>query len=192
MNKSYMNKSRKNKRQASKTRKQRGGIQYNLGTVNRTAYGINNGELNKKFTVGNLSDLGEKFKKPNFNACTLHNVSSLPNKDPNYIHVGYLYANCTNPYDFVSFEWFIEHYINEKVLPELKKKNKNDVKLDNAIQIHDFSIEKSGEEYLLKGNIYAQNMDSLNKGIQKSLKSKIPEKALIDDINEYISITKKH
>lgn len=185
-----MNKSRKNARKISKTRKSRGGTQYYLGTIKST-YGLKDGELNKNITEGKLNKLGEDFKKPFFNACSIKNVSSQPNKDPNYTHMSYLYVTCENPYDFISFEWFIEHYLEQNVLPELKKNNKYGVNLNKAIKIHNFTIDmvqspnnKENDKYILRGDIYVNNVVSLNKGISKKM-TKLPTE-VESNINEFI------
>jgi len=173
------------KKTPSRHSKTRGGKRYSVGTLKKDRYGnLSESKLDRTFTEGSLENLGDSFKRPRFNVCALKNVSSLPNTDPNYKHVAFLFANYVNPYDYISLEWFIEKYLQDVIIPKLQETNKYSLSLENGIKIHNFSISMIKEDdYMLKGEIYINKLDELNEKIDKKL-DKLPTE-LVQGIKEY-------
>ena len=115
----------------------------------------------------------------------------MPNTDNNYTQIGYLFAKIMYPFDFISMEWAIEHYLETKILPMLQEKNiyKTDIK-DN-IKIHNFKIQEMVKPevsyHILQGDVYLYNIDKLNKAIDNKVFNKVPD-VLGNKIKDYMGV----
>jgi hypothetical protein len=116
----------------------------------------------------------------------------MPNTDKNYKQIGYLFAKYKFPYDFVSLEWAIDHYLETNIIPLLKEKNIYQTNVKNNIKIHNFDIQElrdsqQEESYLLKGDVYVYNLDKLNAGIDNTVFNKLPDD-IGNQIKDYMGV----
>jgi hypothetical protein len=179
-----------------RTLKQRGGNRYWMGKIEKDPKTgmVPPPVFERNFTEGSLKNL-QDFKRPFFNGCLLSNVFSTPNTRGNYKPFGYFYSEINNPFDFTSFDWFIENYLDIYVLPKLNEEGTTyGIEFSRKdIKIHNFSIRekntptgKTGENYELKGDIYVV-IKKLNKQNETTDFSGIPK----DEINKNDAVQKE-
>jgi hypothetical protein len=181
----------KNKKKLKKSKtqkKQKGGINYLIGNLNKDR----NGYVQSKNVSDNFAQLSNSLEPnqslPNLHITNLEMVSVLPNKDNNFIYHSLFIAQIVKNLsgELETINWSITKFFTDLLnkLNSNSENNPNKVKYGmKDIKINDFKFEIKNEinTINISGNVYISNFNKVNLQIENNVYDKMP-----DDTNNII------